>query len=315
MNRSNFHYLCLFVIVMLASCSHNKKSSSESGAKIYKGTLNVAVDQSLAPVIKLQQEVFEYFYDSIQLNLSFENEQQMFADFKSKKSTVMILARPLTQPEIENLKKNDTIYVSQFFVAYDAVALIANKNFDDSNLDTAVLKKYFSPQDTSSTMPRLVFGNQSSSVVRYVLDYLGYKEKISPNVFAMKSTDEVINYVSTNENSIGFIPYNVISDTQNEQTKSVMEKIKILSLRAIAKNGETIRVSANQSDIITGDYPLIRTVNVVTRYTHDDNLESLFFKFLGDRKGEKIFLRAGLVPVKMYERDIIVNESKAIGSK
>jgi phosphate transport system substrate-binding protein len=226
-----------------------------------------------------------------------------------------LLARALSESEINALKNIDTIYIKQLPIAYDAVALIGSRDFDDTDLDIELLKKYFSSQSSSSSAPRLILDNQHSSLVRFVLNYLGFSGKVSPNVFAMQNGSEVIDYVAANKNAIGFVPFNQISDGDDDRIKALLKRIKILSLRAKTKEGETIRVSANQSDIITGDYPLIRTVNVITRFTHQDNLESLFISFLSKEKGAKIFLKAGLIPVKIPERDIIVNEGEVRGSK
>jgi phosphate transport system substrate-binding protein len=148
-----------------------------------------------------------------------------------------------------------------------------------------------------------------------VLNKLGYQEKVSPNVYALQSVNEVIDYVSQNKNVIGFIPFNTISDSDDMRVKETLKRIKILSLRAKNKEGDIVRVSANQSDIAEGDYPLIRTLNTVTRSTSDDNLELLLVTFLSKAKGAKIFLKAGLIPVTIPEREVIVNESEVSGSK
>ncbi len=308
--------ICFFLI--LSSCAQKKATdeTKEQGKyRVYKGELNIAVDATLEPIIRQQEEVFDYVYDSVQTNFSYRNEKEMFEDFKSKKATVLLLSRELEKSEINDLKNLDTIYIRQLPVAYDAVALIGNRSFDDKYLDMESLKRYFDPNNSSPSTPKLVFENQYSSTVRFVLNALGYKEKVSPNVFAVQSAAEVIEYVSKNKNTIGFIPFNMVSDGDDDRVKKTLENIKILSLRAKSKEGETIRVSANQSDIAAGDYPLIRTVNTVTRYTYEDNLELLLVGFLSREKGAKIFLKAGLIPVKMPEREIIVNESEVTGSK
>lgn len=318
MNKVGPVYVYLFFVILFSSCQQKKTKSAElktiTRYDTYSGVLNVTCDSGLESIIKQHEEVFEYLYDSVQLNLTYQTEKEMFVDFRSKKSTVMLLARPLTEAEISAFKNSDTIYIKQLPVANDAVALIGSKDFEDKDMDVELLKKYFNPKNSSQSPP-LVFGDQNSSVVRFVLDYLGYKEKVSANVFALKTNEEVIDYVSKNSNVIGFIPFNLVSDADDERVKKLLERIKILSLRAKTKEGGTIRVSANQSDIITGDYPLIRKLTVVTRYGQGDNLESLFISFLNREKGAKIFLKAGLIPAKMPERDIIVNESEVRGSK
>lgn len=320
MNRRNsIIYLTLFLLFLLGSSCSQRKSSEEakqeSRFKIYKGQLNVDVDAGLEPIIKEQKEVFDYFYDNVQSHFFYKNEKEMLEDFKSKKATVLLLSRELEKSEANDLRNLDTIYIRQLPVAYDAVALIADKSFDDTNLDMEVLKKYFEPKNVSSSNPKLIFENQNASSVRFILNKLGYKESVSPNVFAAQSAYDVIDYVSKNKNAIGFIPYNMVSDTDDDRVKGILERIKILSLRAKNEAGQVVRVSANQSDIAEGIYPLIRTVNTVTRNTSDDNLELLLVSFLSKEKGAKIFLKAGLMPVKMPEREINVNEGPVKGSE
>lgn len=307
------------VLLLVAGCKQNNNTGNTAPARTkyttYSGNLSVVADTGLQYIIRQQQEIFDYMYDSVQTTFTYKNEKEMFADFKAKKATVMILSRKLEQAEINDLKNLDTIYVRELPVAYDAVALIAAKGFDDSKLDMELLKQYFNPANTSATNPKLVFDGRESSTVMFVVNKLGYKEKVSPNVFALQSAQEVISYVASNKNVIGFIPYNLIADTDDDRVKNTLKSIKILSLRAKDSEGKEIRVSANQSDIAVGDYPLIRTVNTVTRYTYEDNLELLLVKFLSREKGAKIFLKAGLMPVKVPERDIIVNESEVTGTK
>ncbi len=310
---------CLLSIVFSFSSCTQKKSAEEakqdSRFKIYKGVLNVDVDMGLEQILKQQEEVFDFLNDSVQSNFTYKNEKEMFEDFKNKKATLLILSRELEKSEVNDLRNLDTIYVRQLPVAYDAVALIGSNDFDDQRLDFALLQKYFDPKNSAAAYPKLVFENQHSSTVQFVLNKLGYKEKVSPNVYALQSVNEVIDYVSQNKNVIGFIPFNTISDSEDMRVKETLKRIKILSLRAKNKEGDIVRVSANQSDIAEGDYPLIRTLNTVTRSTSDDNLELLLVTFLSKAKGAKIFLKAGLIPVTIPEREIIVNESEVSGSK
>ncbi len=322
MSKRNGYFLLSSMLLTLLLFSCNNKPAAEGGPaatptkySTYTGNLSVVADTVLEPIMRQQKLIFDYMYDSVQTTLTYTNEKEMFAAFRAKKATVMILSRKLEQAEINDFKNLDTIYVRELPVAYDAVALVAARDFDDSKLDMELLKQYFNPAANNPTAPKLVFDSRESSTVAFVVNKLGYKEKVSANVFALKSAQEVITYVAANKNVIGFIPYNMIADSDDDRVKNTLKSIKILSLRAKDSEGKDIRVSANQSDIAVGDYPLIRTVNAVTRYTYTDNLELLFMGFLSREKGARIFLKAGLIPVKMPERDIIVNEGEVIGSK
>ena len=301
--------LLLIALVMVESCTQegNGKAHNVSAKKVYKGLLDVDADAGLEPVLRQQKEVFEFLYDSVKLNINYTNEQAMLDDFGKHKAQVIIFSRLLDETEKEHLKTVDTMYTREIAVAYDAVALVGNRQFNDDSLDVAVLKQYFNPGVTSNKNPQLVFDNNGSSVVKYMLNYLGYKNHVSSNVYAVKSVQEVLDYVQKNKNAIGFIPFNFLSDADDDSVKQIYERIKVLSLCAKGADGKQIRVSANQSDIATGDYPLIRTINVIIPYHFDDSINWLFANFLLNGKGSKIFLRAGLIPVKRTEREINVN--------
>jgi len=295
--------------LLLASCAQKRTAENTNIGieKVYRGELRVDVDPGLEPVMKHQQEVFEYQHDSVNLNIAYKNEAEMLDDFRNKKATVLIMARPLDSLEQQSLITKDTLYVREIKIAYDAVALIGNKAFNDKDLNLEKLRLYFSPANTSTDGLKMVFEDQHSSVVRFVLTKLGYKEKISSQVYALKSTEEVIDYVKNNKNAIGFIPFNFLSDVEEVGVKRVLDSIKILSLRTKDKIGKDIVVSANQSDIATGDYPLTRNICAEMRFSYEDNLDWLFVNFLFKDRGEKIFLKDGLIPARMPARDIDVN--------
>lgn len=300
---NKLYLLLAFVGLVFTSCNDNGGKNAQAPKHTGKLELRVDADEDLEPVMSKQAEVFEYAFDTAKLTMAYKNEAAILEDFKTKKTDVLVLSRDLTEAEKQNLKTVDTIYVREVRVANDAVALIGSKQFDDSKLDMDVLKKSFAP--TAEKGIQMVFANQNSGVVNYVLKTLGFNSKVSSNVYALKSVEEVIKYVKENK-AIGFLPYNLLGDENNEEAKGILKEIKILSLSVKDSTGKILRVSANQSDIATGDYPLIRGVNVVTRYDYAPQ-DGLFANFLFRGKGARIFLKAGLIPISMPVRDIEVN--------
>lgn len=297
----------LMILAGISSCSSpNKGEYNASGQKIYKGILNVTADPGLQSILKQQQLVFESGYDSVKVNITYKSEAGMMDDFRHHRAGVILLARELTPAEIEALKA-DTLYPTQLQVAYDAVALIANKTYNDSLLDTTVLKQYFNRAGAGNNPPRMIFDNEDESVVKYVLARLGCTGKVSPNVSAVQTPQQVIDYVEGDKNAIGFIPYGLVADENNEDARKILERIKVLSLRSQNEKGEIERVSANQSDIVDGAYPLTRVINAVMPYSYQDNLEWLFVNFLYKDRGARIFLKAGWAPAQIPPRAINVN--------
>lgn len=297
-------------IIFLSSCQHgqpDQEKQNKSRFKTYKGTVNVYADASFETIMKLEQEVFEFHYDSVKANIQYLDEAAVIEAYRKNRNGVMVLGRELDSAETAALQKADTLYIRQLDVAYDAVALIGNQDFDDNNLDSLTIRRYFDPNNQSANTPKMVFDKQSSGIVKFMLKKLGLGNRVSVNLFAVSTPDEVITYVEQNKNAIGFIPFNYLSDTDNEKVKSINERIKILSLRAKTGDGQPVRVSANQSDIAEGIYPFIRPVTAITHYGFDDDLEWLFVYFMQRGKGDKVFLKHGLIPAKRSERQIIVN--------
>lgn len=272
--------------------------------KIYKGILNLGCDPGIQSAVTQEVEIFKYDHDSVEVNIRYQSEEELLRNFKQGDASTILLTRQLEETEIERFKK-DTIYIRQLSVAYDAVAIIGHRQLDDSKLSMETLRSYLNPKGNSAV--KVVFDRENKSVVSHVLQVLGYRNEVSKSVYATANAAEVINYVECHTDAIGFIPFNLLSDTDDERVKQLLKRVKILSLTTKNQQGELVRVSANQSDIATGDYPLTRTVNAITRFTYSDGLDWLFINFMSQSRGAKIFLKAGLIPARMPERQIIVN--------
>lgn len=301
-----------WLLLVLFSCNSKTPKIDEDKKyvgknKIYKGELSIEADKGIEPVIRQQVEVFSHLYDSVNVTVQYKNEDELLKDFAEKKVGVLLLARELTDAERETYKTRDTIYAREMTIAYDAVALIGNQKFDDKELSLEKLRGLLTSSTPSSDKLQLVFDNSRSSCVSYVLNTLGYREKVSDKVYALNSVEEVIEYVQNHQQVIGFVPFSYLSDTDDEKVIATLKQIKILSLRGKNQKGEDVRVSANQSDIADGSYPLIRTITAVTKFSYGDNLQWLFANFLMKEKGARVFLKAGLIPARMPEREIIVN--------
>lgn len=297
---------CAFIMMLLFhSCTDTGRQRGNE--KVFAGRLSVVADVGLEKIMRQQAEVFRNLYDSVEVAESYADEATMMEQFRRGEVNVMLLTRKLTEAERKRMIEQDTLYVRELEVAYDAIVMIGGKGMDDSNMDTALLKSYVSHPTASS--PLLVFDSRNSSISSYILRRAeGMKDGGSPKrMFAVASAEEVIDYVAQQPNSIGFIPYQYISDETDRRRAELLKRVKILSLRAQSEEGKAIRASANQSDIAMGYYPLTRPVNVVIRYGHQDNPEWWFMSFLYREKGAKVFLKAGFVPARIPQREINVN--------
>jgi phosphate transport system substrate-binding protein len=146
---------------------------------------------------------------------------------------------------------------------------------------------------------KIVFdGLSATSTVRFAIDsILKGKTFSSKNVFAAKSSQEVINYVAENKEAIGFIGVSWIGNKEDTTQLSFLKKVKIVAVQCDACEGRPY-VKPYQANIVTKRYPLVRGLYYVLKENYS-GLGSGFTDFLTYEKGQLIFWRAYLGPTKM----------------
>ncbi|MCS6934828.1 MAG: substrate-binding domain-containing protein [Chitinophagales bacterium] len=313
--RSSYCLLLPWVVLWFVCACNNPSAQHKGGSatpygdagrhKTYKGEVKVFADYSLAPVLRQHKEVFEYLYDSVKLNISYTFGDDALDSFRQQKNSVLIITRALLASEKEQMKNRDTLYPREVMVCYDAVALIAGIKSPFSYFDVDDLRKLFTAG--AGDKIKLVFEHQKSGAVTQVLNAMGFNGKPTDRLYALHSADEVIQYCTRQTDAVGFVPFAMLSDNDDPNVQKMLTQVKILSLRLQNEKGETVMASATQSDIAAGVYPLARPVYAIIRYGHGDSPAWLFVNFLYREKGARIFLKAGLVPARMPERQINVN--------
>ncbi|MGE5438459.1 MAG: PstS family phosphate ABC transporter substrate-binding protein, partial [Bacteroidota bacterium] len=146
---------------------------------------------------------------------------------------------------------------------------------------------------------QIVFDNQNSSTVRYVKEKIN-NSPLAKNTFAVKDNPSVIDYVSKNRNAVGIIGVNWISNREDTLTHGFLKKVRVVALASdTAQTGEYYQ--PYQAYIAQKVYPLWREVYVLSGEARA-GLGSGFISFMASDRGQRIFLKAGLVPATMPVR-------------
>ena len=140
-------------------------------------------------------------------------------------------------------------------------------------------------------------GLNATSTVRFAVDSILKGKAFSrEKVFAVKSSQEVINYVSTHDNTIGFVGVSWIGNKEDTSQLSFLKKVKIASLECNCP--EKSFVKPYQYNILSRRYPLVRGLYYILKENYT-GLGSGFANFLQYEKGQLIFWRAYLGPARM----------------
>jgi len=289
--------LGLVVFVFLfAMCNQKSKSETEKET-ILKGSLDIAVDETVKQIVDDQVAVFEGTYYDAKITVKPKSETEVINDLLNQKAKVAITTRDLTPEEIARFDKSKIKpRVTPF--AHDAIAFISNK----SNNDTLIALKNvidFMQGKTDGKIKGLVFDNPNSSTVRYMKELAKVNEIPKSGVFSFKTNNEVIKFVSENDGMIGVIGVNWFYQPTPDM-KETINKINVLYVKGLDSNEY---YSPTQNDLEIGKYPLARDLFIINCQGYS-GLGMGFASFIAGDIGQRIVLKSGLLPYKTPGRKL-----------
>lgn len=298
MRYGKLHYwllmLALAPFMMLSSCSGGEQRVDLDTAD--SGTIHISVDESFKPVIDSEIQVYEALHPKTKIIAEYKPEAECFKDLKNDSTRMIIVTRPLSTAEEKYYKEKYYMYPTISKVAFDAVAVIVNKDSKDSIFSQAGLKNIL--DGSAGGNKKVVFdGISGSSALRFLEDSLLKGKPIdSSRVFAEKGSKAVITSVEKNKDLIGFVGVSWIGNPEDTAQLSFLNKVNIASVQCNCP--EKTYVKPYQANILTQRYPFVRGVYFILKENYS-GLGSAFGNFLEEEKGQLIFRRAYLGPAKM----------------
>lgn len=311
--------ILLYTIASLCACV--ALSCKETAGKKYtdtisSGVISISVDESFAPIIDQEIAAFENIYTQAAIIPLYHSEVEALNLLIQDSVRMAIATRDLTDGERAALEQKK-LFAKSEKIATDAIALIINRENPDSLLTTAQLKQILSGEITSwkQINPRsrlgdisFVFDNPNSGTLRYLRDTLSAGRALSDKLFAQKDNRDVIDYVTQTPGALGVVGFSWVYDASDTTRLSFDPKIRVMG---VTDQAEPHSYNANkpyQYYLATGEYPLARDVYAITTDSHN-GLATGFTTFLASFRGQRIILRAGLLPATQSLRLVNVREN------
>jgi phosphate transport system substrate-binding protein len=300
----NWTYLFVFLSFCWISCGNNNNSQDgekENKEDVLKGSMQVGVDETVLPLFLENVEVFESSYYNATIVPQPAAEVHAINALIKGETNFAVLARKLTAEENQSFEQR-SIKPYIYPIAYDGIVLVTNNASVDTSFTVADVIALLKGNRAKNV--KLVFDNVNSSVLRYFKD-LGAVDKIAGNyVEALTSSEEVLKEVANSVDKIGLISFNQYLYLKSSFTE--MDKIRILSVLNDS-GGKRRYVKPSQASLSTDEYPLKREIFVLN-YQPNFGLGIGFSAFLTGDRGQRIVLKAGLLPATMPGREIIVRD-------
>jgi len=302
--------MSLLSILQFSSCANGGSGGKELDTPS-KGEIKISVDANYEPIIDSELQVFHAQRPAAKIIPRYAPEADVVNDLLLDSARLIIASRLLTAAELDTFEKLKSP-PKVVHLATDAIAFIVHPSSSDSTLTMSELRdvlngkinkwQQLNPKSKQGVIT-LVFDNEKSSTVRYVMDSLCQGAALPANAFATKTNEETIKYVSENPNAIGIIGVNWISDTTDPKTQAFNRKIRAV---ALAKKIGMDYYKPYQAYIATGDYPVTRKMYSISREMRS-GLGTGLSAYLAAEKGQRIILKSGLVPSTMPLRIVSIS--------
>jgi phosphate transport system substrate-binding protein len=304
-------FLFILVTLMVASCGPSKKTPTKEDYEV-----RVAVDETFRPIMEEEAKVFNASFPDAIMDISYLPETDAI-NMLLKDSVRMILAtRELSKKECDAILQVNKLVVRQQPIAYDAIALIINPSNKDSLISVSQIEKIMTGKITrwsqlggKSNQPiEVVFDNSNSSSVRFVRDSVCAGAPLKGNIKEAKTNQKVIDYVAQTPNAIGIIGVDWLRNSADSTNLTFDKRIRVMSVSysAVPEQGNSFQPV--QYYIATGDYPLTRSVYMITTDPRSRSMNLNFYYFIGDQRGQLIITKSSqllpYMPVQVKTVDV-----------
>lgn len=277
-----------------------------------RGAITIAADESFLPLVTQLTAAYSGIYPAVHFNIVFKPEQEAINMMLHDSARLVFATRKLTQNERLALDEQKVKGAAEK-IATDGVALIINRANTDSLITMNELRAIFSGRirqwsqlkDGNQQSPiTLVFDNNNSSNLDFILDTLNVTDVKKLRIFTTKSNREVIEFVRKNPSALGFIGVNWISDGDEPLSVELASDLRVMGVSNRANPvGRSDYFQPFQEDLGMQRYPLRRPVYILSRETHP-GLGGGLINYIARDAGSLIVRKLGLWPAVRYNREV-----------
>ena len=285
----------VIIAFLLSQTACQNTSPKELPDTPNKGTIHISVEESFKPFMEEELKVFAFSYPEAHIKVHYKSEIECLKDLVEDSTRMVFVTRGLAKAEEAGFKKQLGFTPTFGILAYNAVAVIINKQSKDSVFTMDDLQKRL----TGKVQGKVVMdGSHLTGVNRFIKDSLVKTNTFGKNVISAEGSNKVIEYIAANPGAIGFVGMNWIGDTYDQKQAIYREKVKTALVECTLCIEKGYFSQPSQSTIGKGQYSLSLPIYFILK-ENAPGLGSGLLNFMSLERGQLIFRRAFLVPAKM----------------
>lgn len=311
MNRILLVASVVAMALFTVSCGGNKKPQVDSDI------ITVAIDETFKPIMDEEMHQFNLQYPEATFKYFYCSESEALQMLIDDSVRSCLATRELSDKEkAAVLKRNLNVMTER--IATDGIALIVNLANPDTLISTNDVLRIVTgkvtrweqiPYSHQKGEIQLVFDNTQSSTVRYVEDSLCGGKALQGNVYAQKTNEAVIDYISKAPKAIGIIGVDWLRNEDDTTNLSFLPKIRVMSVSRSSVPEKDNSYKPFQAYIALGNYPYVRAVYYMTTDPLMQGMARYFYHFLSEQKGQLIITKSSqLLPwMQVQFKEVKVN--------
>ena len=220
---------------------------------------------------------------------------------------MIIVTRGLNSKETRYYNDSLSYTPVSDMIASDAIAVVVNINSPDTIFTIDRLRQLFSGA-AGKKQPVVFDGLAATSNLRFAVDSILRGQKLDTSVVkAVKGNKEVLDYIASDINAIGFVGFSWIGNPEDTAQVNMLKKVKIAYVEC-NRCGDSPYVKPTQMSIMTRRYPLVRGLYYILKENYS-GLGSGFAAFMKQERGQLVFRRGYLGPVMNFGlRTVKINQ-------
>ncbi len=305
--------VAVMCITLATSCGNHRKSTNW----LTSDDVHIAVDETFRPIMEEEMKVFSAKYPEAGMKPVFCSENEAIRLLASDSLRLIVSTRKLNAAE-KKMVASHTLTARESPVATDALALVVSKQNADSLITLDEVKGIVTGRITrweqlahSSRKGKLkfVFDDAGSSTVRFMVDSICRGSKFQGNLYAQGSNEAVMETVKNDPDVIGVVGANWLKNAADSALSSFANlDVRVMKVSRFSAPDEMF-VRPYQYYIATGEYPLLRSVYVITTDPRVSSMVKNFFYFLTGQSGQLIICNSSqLLPhMPVQVKDVSVS--------
>jgi phosphate transport system substrate-binding protein len=295
------NWFLLFVVLVVSGCRFFKGDPYRNTPTT--GITSICADETFRPVIEAEIDVFKGIYGYTELDAKYVPERESFRQLLNGDVQLIVASRPLTVEETAFMKQKK-IFPRQNKIATDAIALVVSSSSIDTLITVDQIRAILTGKLTqwnqinpasSAGKIKVVFDNEKSGIVKYLVDSICAGKLVTSNVFALEYNRDVIEYTSTHPGVLGFIGASWISNPDDSLHLSFHRKIRVVSVSNDSRPDADNSYKPYQAYLVDKIYPLTRDIYIINAEPRN-GLATGFSSFVASDKGQRIILKSGILP-------------------